>query len=48
MPQLIIGVGGNQEQSGGNVPTNAVTSDMVKAIVVTDSAPDKQDNIFIF
>lgn len=47
MSQLIIGVGGSQKQNA-NLPTNAVISDMVKAIVVTESAPDQQDNILYF
>lgn len=34
--QLIIGVGGSQKQNA-NLPTNAIISDMVKAIVVTES-----------
>lgn len=47
MSQLIIGVGGSQKQNA-NLPTNAVISDMVKAIIVTESAPDQQDNILYF
>ena len=47
MSQLIIGVGGSQKQNA-NLPTNAVISDMVKAIVVTESASDQQDNILYF
>lgn len=47
MSQLIIGVGGSQKQNA-NLPTNAIISDMVKAIVVTESAPDQQDNILYF
>lgn len=47
MSQLIIGVGESQKQNA-NLPTNAVISDMVKAIVVTESAPDQQDNILYF
>lgn len=47
MSQLIIGVGGSQKQNA-NLPTNAVISDMVKAIVVTESATDQQDNILYF
>lgn len=42
--QLIIGVGGNQSSSS-SIPKNSVTSDMVKSIVVTDSAPIKEDNV---
>lgn len=45
--QLIIGVGGNQSSSS-SIPKNSVTSDMVKSIVVTDSAPIKEDNVLYF
>ena len=45
--QLIIGVGGNQSSSS-SMPKNSVTSDMVKSIVVTDSAPIKEDNVLYF
>ena len=44
--QLIIGVGGNQSSSS-SIPKNSVTSDMVKSIVVTDSAPIKEDNVLL-